>query len=57
VTALLDATIRDIPRASFIGHEHRSVLNGSLLEKEYSANALNEHYLELQKAGREIYTG
>ena len=39
---------------TFIDHENRCVLNGSRLGKEYSANALNERYPEVLKAGADL---
>ncbi len=40
---------------TFIDHENRCVLNGSRLGKEYSANALNERYPEVLKAGTDLH--
>lgn len=44
-----------ITGVTFIDHENRCVLNGSRLGKEYSANALNELYPEVQKTGADLH--
>lgn len=44
-----------ITGVTFIDHDNRCVLNGSRLGKEYSANALNERYPEVQKTGADLH--
>ena len=41
-----------ITGATFIDHETRCVLNGSRLGKAYSANAINERFNDVLKAGQ-----